>query len=128
LHKNYEHYTIIYFIPHRKQTSSPLQRLVFFIVLKKVFVLDYGIHMIKIGAFCRENKEVFIKEVCSLFVVNTVLYKVKNLNFYAIRGKYLFLVERSNKHITVSVSMLLTALTAKAKHTAVCSEPVRHLP
>jgi len=97
-------------------------------VLKKVFVLDYGIHTTNAGAFCRENKELFVKEVCSMFIVNTVLYKVKNLNFYAIREKYLFLVERNNKHITFSASMLLTALTAKAKHTAVCSEPVRHLP
>jgi hypothetical protein len=96
--------------------------------LKIVFFLDYGIHTIKAGAFCRENKELFVKEGCSLFVINTVLYKVKNLNFYAIRGKYLFLVERSKKHITVSARILLTALTPKAKYAAVCSEPVRHLP
>ena len=73
-------------------------------------------------------KEFFVTEVYSLFVVVTVLYKVKNLNLCAIRRKYLFLVERSNKHITVSASVLLTALTAKAKHTAVCSEPVWRLP
>lgn len=95
-------------------------------MLKKVFALGYGIHTIKAGAVCRENKELFVKEVCSLFVVNTVLYKVNNLNFYVIKEKHLFLVERSNKHITVSASMLLTALTAK--HRAVCSEPVWRLP
>jgi len=81
----------------------------------KVFALGYGTHTIKAGAFVRENKEFFVTEVYSLFVVSTVLYKVKNLNFYAIRGKYLLLVERSNNHITVSASVLLTALTEKAK-------------
>jgi hypothetical protein len=96
--------------------------------LKKVFALGYGIHTIKVGTFCRENKDLFVKEVCNRVVVNTVFYKVKNLNFNAIRGKYFFLIERSNKHITVSASMMLTALTAKAKRTAVCLEPVWHLP
>jgi hypothetical protein len=97
-------------------------------MLKKEFALVYGTHTIIAGAFCRENKELFVKEVRSLFVVNIVLYRVKNVNFSAIRGKYLFLVEHSNKHITVSTSVLLTALTTRAKHTAVCSEPLLRLP
>jgi hypothetical protein len=75
-----------------------------------------------------ENKETFVKEGCSRLAVITVLYKIKNLNFYDIGGKYLFLVECSNNHITFSASVLLTALTAKAKHTAICSQPVWRLP
>jgi hypothetical protein len=46
-------------------------------MFKKVFAFGYGIHKIKAGAFCKENKELFVQEVCSLFVVVTVFIRLK---------------------------------------------------
>ena len=55
-------------------------------IFKKVLALGYGIHTKKAGIFCGENKDLFVKEGCSLPVVNLVFYKGKNLHFYVHSG------------------------------------------
>ena len=55
-------------------------------IFKKVLALGYGIHTKKAGTFCGENKDLFVKEGCSLPVVNLVFYKGKNLHFYVHSG------------------------------------------